>query len=155
MVLTVRADLEDDLGNQRAAADLGRAALRLSYARPQPDGIATGHYNLATYLGRLGGDRGAGRAHRLAAALIYRLAGMSHDLAGTVGALAYETRQHGGADPSLPSTLAQVIAVAEQTEGVRLSALLTALQPDESAVEATLAEILATATQPPPDPEHA
>ena len=151
-VLSVRADLEDKLGNQRAAADLERAALRLSYARPEPRDIAIGHHNLANYLGRLGGDRAARRAHRLAAALIYRLAGMSHDLAGTVHALADEMREDGGADPSLPSTLAQVIAVAEQTEGVHLSALLTALQPDEPAIEAALAEILAAATAPPPTP---
>ena len=146
-VLTARADLENDLGNQRSAVDLERAALRLNYARPEPQDIALSHHNLASYLGRLGGDRAAQRAHRLAAALIRRLAGMSHDLARTAYMLAYEMHKGGGPDPSLPSTLAQVIAVAEQTEGVHLSALLTALQPDEFAVEAALAEILSAATR--------
>ncbi len=80
---------------------------------------------------------------------------MSHDLPRTIDALAYEIREEGGTDPSLPSTPAQVIAIAEQTEGVRLSDLLTALQPDESTVEAALAEILAAAIAPPSDPEDA
>ena len=93
--------------------------------------------------------RRLGRAHRLAAALIYRLAGMSHYLTQTVDALTYEMRADGSADLSLPSTVAQVIDLAEQTEGVHLAALLSALQPDESAVETALAEILATATAPP------
>ena len=39
-VLTARADLEDEVGNQQAAADLQRAALRLRYARPEPWDIA-------------------------------------------------------------------------------------------------------------------
>jgi tetratricopeptide (TPR) repeat protein len=155
IVLSARADLESHRGNNRAAADLERAALRLSYARPEPRNIAISHHNLAIYLGRLGDDRATRRAHRLAAALIRQLAGMSHYLVGTIRALTYEMREDGGTDPSLPSTVAQVIAVAEQTEGVHLSALLTALQPDESAVEAALAEILAAATAPPADPEDA
>jgi hypothetical protein len=148
-VLSIRANLEGSRENDQAAADLGRAALRLSYAQPEPWDIAVGHHNLANSLGRLRGDQAARRAHRLAAALIFRLAGMSHDLSGTVDALTYEMREDGGADPYLPSTLAQVISVGEQTEGVQLAALLTALQPDAPAVEAALAEILAAATAPP------
>jgi hypothetical protein len=103
------------------------------------------HYNLAIYLERLGADRAGQRAHRLAAALVCRLAGMAHELAAAVRALAVELRAEGGADPFLPSTLAAVIAVAEQTEGVHLSALLTALEPDESQIEAAVSEILTAA----------
>lgn len=85
---------------------------------------------------------------------------MAYDLADTVRVLAGELRADGGADVSLPSTVAQVVAVAERTEGVRLAALLTALQPDPAAVESALAEILRTAraaaatpaTSPSPDP---
>jgi len=154
-VLSIRADLEGNRGNHQAAADFERAALRLKYTRPEPEQIALGHHNLAIYLGRTGGDRATRRAHQLAAALSYRLAGMSYHLSVTVGDLAAEMREDGGADPSLPSTLAQVIEVAEQTEGVHFADLLTAMQPDESAVEAALAEILIAATAPPPDPEDA
>jgi tetratricopeptide (TPR) repeat protein len=146
-VLSARASLEDELGHRQAAADLERAALRLRYARPEPRNIAIGHHNLAIYLGRLDGNRAGQRAHRLAAALIYRLSGMAHDLADTVGALAEELR---GDDPAarLPATVAQVVATAELTEGVRLGALLAALQPDPRAVEDALADILRTAAAP-------
>ena len=147
-VLSSHAGLEAVLGRWHAAADLMRAALRLSYARPEPRDIAASHHNLANSLGRLG-DRAGRRAHRLAAALIYRLSGMVHDLPGTVRALAAELR---GDDPAaqLPATVAQVVATAELTEGVRLGALLAALHPDPQVVEDALAEILRTAAEPPP-----
>jgi hypothetical protein len=146
-VIGTRAILEDALEHRQAAADLGRAALRLRYARLEPQDIATSHHNLATYWGRLGGDRAGQRAHRLAAALIYWLSGMAHDLADTMRPLAAELR---GDDPAapLPVTVAQVIETAELTEGVRLGALLAALQPDPQAVEAALAEILRAAAAP-------
>jgi tetratricopeptide (TPR) repeat protein len=144
MVLSIRASLEAALGRRQAAADLARAALRLRYARPEPRDIAISHHNLATCLRELGGDRAGQRAHRLAAALIFRLSGMAHDLANTARALAMELR---GDDPAvqLRATLEQVVATAELTEGVRLGALLAALGPDPQAVEAALAEILRAA----------
>jgi CHAT domain len=149
MVLGTRASLEAVLGRRQEAADLGRAALRLSYARPEPRDIAASHHNLALYLGWLGGDRAEQRAHRLAAALICQMSGMAHDLARTLRALAAELR---GDDPAagLPATVAQVVADVERTEGVRLGALLAALQPDPQAVEDALAEILRTAAELPP-----
>jgi hypothetical protein len=100
-------------------------------------------------MGRLGGDRAGQRAHRLAAALIRRLSGMAHDLASTVRVLAAELC---GDDHAvrLPDTVAQVVATAELTEGVRLAALLAALQPDSQVVEDTLAEILRAAAELPP-----
>ena len=150
MVLSARADLEDALGRAPAAADLARAALRLSYARPEPRAIAISHHNLANYLGRLGGDGAGQRAHRLAAALIFRLSGMAHYLANAVSALATEWRGDSG-DTYLPSTVAEVVAVAELTEGVRLNDLLAALQPDPGAIEDALNEILATAEAAPDD----
>ena len=44
-----------------------------------------------------------------------------------------------------PGTLAEVVAVAEWTDGVRLGELLAALQPDSQAAEQALAEILRAA----------
>jgi hypothetical protein len=151
-VLGTRADLEDELGHRRAAADLARTALRLCYTRPAPWDVGVSHYNLASYVERLGEDPAGQRAHRLAAALIYRLAGMAHEFAASVRILAAELRADSGADVSLPSTVAQVVAVAELIEGVRLAALLAALQPNPAMVEEALAEILqAAATLPPED----
>ena len=72
---------------------------------------------------------------------------MAHDLAGAVRALAAELRTDNGAEPSLPSTVARVVEVAEQTEGVRLAGLLAALEPDPAAIESALSEILAAATE--------
>lgn len=149
-VLTEHASLESELGkderpagqHKRAAVDLMRAALRLGYAGPEPRVIASRHHNLALYLGRPGCDRTEQRAHWLAAAVIHRLtAGLSRQLAVTIDNLAGELREPGGTDP-LPSTVAQIVAVTEQTEGVRLSALLTSQEPDTSKTEAALGQIL-------------
>jgi tetratricopeptide (TPR) repeat protein len=149
-VLSTRADLDDELGHRQAAADLGRAALRLSYAPPppQPRDVAISHHNLAGYLWKLGVDPRGQRAHRLAAALIFRLAGLPHDLAHPIGSLTFESRYDGvGAD--LPSTVAAVVEAADLTEGVRLGDVLAVLQPDPRAVEAALAEIFRMAASPP------
>jgi hypothetical protein len=131
-------------GGQQVAADLARHALRLSYAgpQPQPRDTANIHHNLANFSAKQGTDRAGQRAHRLAAALIRRLSDMSHDLADTMRALEAEMHAAGGTDPSLPSTVTQVIEVAERTEGVRLRALLTTIQPDQEILEDVLAEIL-------------
>ena len=148
-VLGTRAALEDELGHLQAAADLLRAALRFCYARPEPRDIATAHHNLAGLLARLGGDRAGQRAHRLAAALIFQMAGMAYDAAETVRVLARELRA-GDAGEALPSTVAQVVEAAGRTEGVRLGELLAALQPDPRVIESTLAEILRAAAALPP-----
>jgi tetratricopeptide (TPR) repeat protein len=154
-VLGTRADLEDELGHRDAAVDFARTAIRLRYARPEPRDIAISHHNLAYYLRVAGGDPAAQRAHRLAAALIYRLAGMAHDLAGTLRELAAEFRAApaagaGSGAGQLPATLAEVIRVAGQTDGVHLGDLITALEPDPQAAEDALAQILHRAAELPP-----
>jgi len=149
-VLSTRATLEDALGHREAAADFERTALRLRYARPEPRDIAISHHNLATHLWRADADRGEQRAHRLAAALICQLTGMAHDLAGTQRALAAEMREDGGAG-ALPAAVAEVVRVAEQTDGVRLGELIAALEPDPRVVEDALAQILRAAADLPPE----
>jgi tetratricopeptide (TPR) repeat protein len=151
-VLSARADLENERGHPGTAAEFERTALRLRYARPEPRDIAISHHNLANSLRTVGGDPAGQRAHRLAAALIFQLTGMTHDLASTRRALADELLQDSapGAEP-LPGTLAEVIWVAELTDGVRLGDLITALQPDPDAVGAALAQILREAADLPPD----
>ena len=144
MVLSTRAHLEDELGHQAAAVDLARTAIRIRYARPEPRDIAISHNNLAFYLRAADADPGEQRAHRLAAALIRQLTSMTYALASTQRALAAELRDPCGPGP-LPATLAEVIRAAEQTDGVRLAELITALQPDAQAAEEALAQILRTA----------
>jgi hypothetical protein len=151
-VLSTRAVLENVLGHRDAAAEFERTAIRFRYARPDPHNIMISHNNLAGYLGAAGGDPAAQRAHRLAAALICRLTGMTHDLARTQRALAGELRQDGGARTGpLPETVAEVIRVAEQTDGVRLGELLSALEPDTEAAGDALARILRDAAELPAD----
>jgi CHAT domain len=150
-VLSTRANLENALGHPEAAAEFERTALRLRYARPDPRDIIISHHNLANYLAEVGGDGAGQRAHRLAAALICQLAGMTHYLAGTRRALAGELREDGTAGAGLPGTVAEVVRVTELTDGVRLGELLAALQPDPAAVEAALAQILHEAANLPSD----
>jgi len=148
-VLSARADLEAELRHGQAAAEFGRAALRLAYAQPELRGIAISHHNLAGYLRAAGGDRPERRAHRLAAALLFALADMTHELVVTMRTLADEQ----GEDTAswLPSTVAEVVAAAELTDGVRLGELLAALEPDPRTVEEALAGILQAAAEAPTD----
>jgi hypothetical protein len=148
-VFGARADLEDAAGHPRTAVDLGRTALRLAYAVPLAKDIAAGHHSFANYLAELGDHRAGQRAHRLAAALVRRLAGLSHDLGTTICVLAEELRAD-GADPTLPSTVAEVVETAELTDGVRLSALLDSLATDSQAVAAALDAVLNSAVSFPP-----
>jgi tetratricopeptide (TPR) repeat protein len=140
-VLSTRALLEDALERRDAAAEFERTAIRLLYSRPDPRDIAISHHNLAVYLGAAAGDPATQRAHQLAAALIFQLTGMAHDLARALRALATELRQDGGAG-ALPTTVAEVIRVAEQTDGVHLGELISALEPGTEAAEDALARIL-------------
>ena len=143
IVLSIRAGLEAESGRPGVAVGLERTAIRLRYPRPDPYNIAVCHHNLADYQREARGDRAGQRAHRLAAALIYQLTGMTHDLADAQRALTAEARTDDGAD--LPATLGDVIQAAERTDGVRLGELIAALEPDRLAAEQALAEILRAA----------
>jgi tetratricopeptide (TPR) repeat protein len=151
-VLSSRASLEDALGHPDKAAEFERTALRFRYTHPDSHDIVISHHNLASYLRKIGGDLAGQRAHRLAAALICQLTGMTHYLAGTRRALAAELRQDDAAGVGeLPTTLAEVVQIAELTDGVRLRELITALQSDPEAVTDVLTQILRDAADQPPD----
>jgi tetratricopeptide (TPR) repeat protein len=136
-VYGTRAGLEYAKGHLEMAVSFGRTALRLSYANKDPQGVAIGHYNVANYLRVAGSGPMSQRAHRLAAALIFRLVGMASGVANSLRVLADEMRH----DPA-SMTLARVIDVAGQTDGVRLGELLGILEPDTGVVENVLAQIL-------------
>jgi len=143
-VLGSRALLEADRGRPEQALELERTAIRFAYVRSELRDIAISHYQLANYLQMTGADPAAARAHRLAAALLNQLTGMTHELARTSRELAMELRWDADGE-ELPRTVHEVVRVAEQTEGVYLDQLLTALQPDRRAVADALAEILRAA----------
>ena len=75
---------------------------------------------------------------------------MAHGFGHTGRMLANELRT-ADAGQIMPSTVAQVTAVAAQTEGVRLAELLAALQPNPTLVEDALTDILTAAAAMPPD----
>ena len=150
-VLSTRAVLEIRRGRPQQALELERTAIRLAYIRPQPRDIAISHHQLAIYLHRTEADPVAARAHRLAAALLFQLTGMTHELAGTSKMLATELRRDAEQE-SLPGSVDEVIRVAEQTEGVHLDQVITVLQSDRQAVADALTEILSTAAD--TDPSH-
>ncbi|HEY2284234.1 MAG TPA: hypothetical protein VGH88_00680 [Streptosporangiaceae bacterium] len=79
---------------------------------------------------------------------------MTHDVSTVSRSLAADLRMDPAAGSGLPGTVAAVVAVAEQTEGVHLGRLLAALEPDPQAVAAVLALILdaAAGADPGPDP---
>ena len=140
-VLGVRAALEERRGRPREALELQRAATRLVYVQPEPWAVATTHHQLASRLTMAEVDPAAARAHLLAAALLYLLVGVAHELGIAIRVLAAQFRRDAGRE-DLPDTLDEVIRVAEQTEGVHLDRLIATLQPDRQAVADTLAEIL-------------
>ncbi len=69
---------------------------------------------------------------------------MTHELAGICTALARELSE-ADRQQQLPGTVQEVTAVAEQTEGVKLGELITALAPDPRDAAAALTQILDTA----------
>ena len=152
-MLGTRAFLENRRGRLQQALEFERTSIRLTYIHRVPRDVAISHHQLALYLQRAGSDPAAARAHLLAAALVFQLTGMTHNLAVTSGVLAMHLRQHADRD-GLPGTLDEVIRVAEQTEGVHLDQLIAALQLDRQAAADALAEILRVAadTSPGQDP---
>jgi hypothetical protein len=149
-VFTERADLADALGHADDAVRFARSALRMTYTRTIPDPIATAHQRLARYLGEVGGPPEEQQAHWLAAAIVYRLGGLDRALDDLMLTMPRSLRADRGsrqpdiADPP-PRTLADVIDAAEQTSGVHLAELITAMEPDADTVARTLTAILDSA----------
>ena len=123
-IFGARSDLEAERGNLAASLAFQKTAIRYHYLYRDPQDIAADHNNLASALRTAGVDPAAQRAHRLAAAMIRQLTGMTHHLFQTCGILASELR---AADGHLPETVPEVVAIAEQTEGVKLGELIAAL----------------------------
>jgi tetratricopeptide (TPR) repeat protein len=141
-LFAMRALAESQRERAEEALRLIQVALRLGYSCDNPDPRALGgmHHDLAFDLQAVGADAAEQWAHQLAAALIHRLAGMVNSPVMSLRLLA-DGPSSGQLDDFLNQPLASVIEVAERTEGVRLRALLAALQPDPAAVEAVYARV--------------
>jgi tetratricopeptide (TPR) repeat protein len=143
-VLATRALLEDRRKRPQQALELQQTAIRLAYVQPEPLSIAIKHHQLASRLISATADPVTARAHRVAAALLFQVTGMAHELGVVTGALAGDLSRDAYRE-DFPGTVDEVIRIAEQTEGVHLDRLITALQPDRQAIASALAEILSTA----------
>lgn len=140
-MFTERADLEAALDYVDDAVRFARSALRMTYTKTIPDPIAAAHQRLARYLRIVGAPAEEQQAHWLAAALLYHL-GKNRALDGLMLSVPPDLRagrglrpQPGIADPH-PWTLVEVIDAAEQTSGVHLAELITAMEPDKKTVTA-------------------
>jgi hypothetical protein len=151
-VLSTRAFLEDVRGRPQQALALQRTAVRLAYARPEPPSVAIKHHQFAYFLKRAEASSTESRAHTLAAALLYQFTGMTAELSAISDQLARELRRDTECD-DLPGTVDEVVDVAEQTEGVHLDRLITALQPDRQAAANALTSILRVAADTDPRQE--
>uniref|UniRef100_UPI0039BFBAFD hypothetical protein n=1 Tax=Lentzea alba TaxID=2714351 RepID=UPI0039BFBAFD len=126
----VLAGIEDRAGNHSRAAELKADALRAAYAAGNLTAIGEGHHDLAVLLGRLDSASPRVLANYVASAVIaFRM--QAGTLATEIDMLAMFTFAHG-----LPPQIAleDMIALAEQTEGVHLGDLLERLPqqaPDE------------------------
>jgi hypothetical protein len=98
------------------------------------------HERLAYHLGVAGGDRAETLAHWLAAAVLYQFTDLDRGLDRLVSRM--PRRDASPAGTHLPRTLAEVIQVAERTDGVYLRALIATLEPDSEAAAAAFGGIL-------------
>jgi CHAT domain/AAA ATPase domain len=153
-VFTGRADLEATLDHADNAVRFARSALRMTYTRTIPDAIAAAHQRLAVYLRKARAPAEEQQAHWLAAALLSRLSGRS----GGAGELMHWA-PHGlrdgrplwflpGVTDLHPWTVARVTDTVEQTRGIHLAELITAIEPDADTVARELTAILELATGP-------
>jgi CHAT domain/AAA ATPase domain len=151
-VFSARADLERALGHPDDAVRFARSALRLTYTRTIPDPIADAHQRLARYLRDAGASPEEQQAHWLAAVLLYRLGtdqAPDFIMLSTPPGLRDgrgQRRQPDIADPHAWS-VGEVIETAEQTSGVHLAELITAMEPDAATVARALTAILDSAAQ--------
>jgi hypothetical protein len=100
-------------------------------------------------LHRSGGRPGEAIAHHVAAALLGHLIGDSYTTATALRTLA--SRLAEAPDLAPPATLAELAAAVEQVEGVRYTALITAItRGNIHLADRALADLIHTA--PPPDP---
>ncbi len=156
-VFGARAELEDQRGHLQEAIECGRTAQRLIYVHREPRDVAVSHHNLANYLSHGVGNPAEHRAHRLAATLLFRLAGDTHRLTGALYLLAASLRRdpHGPDVLTLPTTLLEVVHLVDAGEGVHFGDLVATVCPDPDTAARALADLLVTAADLPDQPPEA
>ncbi|GAA3635917.1 hypothetical protein GCM10022267_23130 [Lentzea roselyniae] len=129
-VIAVLMEIEDRAGNHARAIELTADALRLAYLMGDPHLISLRHHDFAVLLGRVETASPKVLAHYLASIFV-AIRTDAPNVATEIEMLAWYAFAH-GLPPRME--LSEYIALAEQTEGVRLGELLSALPqrlPDE------------------------
>lgn len=138
-VFAALADVEVGRGHRDRAIDLQRNALRYAYLARNVEGIAAGHHNLGTVLGR-DGDGQQSLAHHVAAALIGQITGyrtLDRSLASIASGLMAITDV-----TDIPATPDELCGTVNDLDGVRLDDLLTDLAPNPFSRQAALGQVL-------------
>jgi tetratricopeptide (TPR) repeat protein len=130
-VLSALADLEDTLGHHGESVSDQETALRFLYHAGRPEHCASGHFNLANYLMRGGGDPQAALAHRLASAVIRFQTG-SGRLENALQALSRDLASFSPNRPPLPANFDEPCEIVERVEGVRFRGLFSRLPTDNA-----------------------
>ena len=121
-VFSALAELENTFDNHTQAANHERAALRYTYLVGDPKDCAISHFNLSTYLFRIGTYSDTSIAHRFTAAII-RLQTADGRFPRDIAALAHHLRYN----PPLPTSFDHLCQLVEQTPGVRFRELFAKL----------------------------
>lgn len=144
-VFSALADLESRREQFDQAMKFAEAALRYSYLAGSAEDCSLSHFNLADYLTRADGEPAQALAHRLAAAVIDfqsssgRWGIMLEGLARHLAAFAEE--------PPLPKSFAELCALVEQIEGVRLREVFEAPPRRATTGDEALAQVLRLAQE--------
>jgi hypothetical protein len=139
MVLGALSQIEIENGHPQPALIHARDALRLAYLSGKPGDIAASHHNYGTMMAMSAGDLDNATAHRLAAAVVFALAGDGR----LENPFRIFTRSsHPDVQPATPASVA---AAVNRTDGVHFERLLNAVAPDPAVQQQAIDTILATA----------
>lgn len=130
-VLTAIADLEYRLGNLIESIRQERNALRYVYHAGDPGSCALGHFNLATYIRRRGGDTQGFLAHRLASAVIWFRTSDGRSTKA-LKALSEDLAAFSPGPPPVPNSLDVLCEIVERVEGVLFRELFLRLPADNA-----------------------
>ncbi len=140
VVFAAIADLRDRLGQKDQAISLEETALRYNYILGQPEFIAGGHHNLASYLAKDGSQ--SALDHRLAAAAILSQI-RSRFLVSNLGMLSWDLEKFG--PEALPESFDQLCDRVEQLDGVRFRELWARLPKQAEDDDQLLKDIIKAA----------
>ncbi|WFE27366.1 hypothetical protein O7623_29785 [Solwaraspora sp. WMMD791] len=146
-VLSARAIVASRRGEPFLALEFDREALATAYAVGDLGTVSQVHVNYANHLAQAGGAPTERVAHRLASALLYRLAGNAPMVERALAGVAVEPRRT-GLRATLPRSLSELARRVAVVPGVDLVGMLAALGADAVAVNDAFDRLVAAARVP-------